>query len=308
MPRRSHSAGLGLPIRGLPVVVLTLYLAGAAWAQNVVVIVNGEPITSIDIDQRSRLVMLSSHKKPNRDEVRDELINDKLKIKEAKKFGLELKPADVETAYASMATRLRVTPEQLTRQLESSGVRPETLKARLKADLVWTQLVRGRFQQNLIVGERDILNVGDSKGTEQNYEYTMRPIVLVVPRGSPNAAYDVRRKEAEAVRDRVQGCAQAIEIFQTMRNVAVREPVKKTSADLAPSLRAILDKTPVGKTTPPEITRQGVEVVALCERNATTADTPQKREAREKLFAQKYEAQAKKYLDEIRRSAMIEYR
>ncbi len=303
MFRRSQSAALGLLI-----FLGVLCQVAAAWAQNVVVIVNGEPITSIDIDQRARLIALSSHKKPGRDEVRDELINDKLKIREAKKFGLELKPAEVESAYASMATRLRVTPEQLTRQLESSGVRPDTLKSRLKADLVWTQLVRGRFQQNLMVAERDVNSAADAKGNEENFEYTLRPIVLVVPRGSANSIYDVRRKEAEAVRERVQGCAQAVELFQTMRNVAVRDLIKKTSADLAPSLRAILDKTPVGKTTPPEITRQGVEVVVLCERNTTTADTPQKREAREKLFAQKYEAQTKKYLDEIRRSAMIEYR
>ena len=67
-------------------------------------------------------------------------------------------------------------------------------------------------------------------------------------------------------------------------------------------------KTEIGKLTAPEVTRQGVEMVALCARNATTADTPQKREARDKLFAQKFEAQSERYLNEIRKSAMIEYR
>jgi peptidyl-prolyl cis-trans isomerase SurA len=46
----------------------------------------------------------------------------------------------------------------------------------------------------------------------------------------------------------------------------------------------------------------------VCDRKPSTADTPAKREAREKLYAQKYEAQAKRFLEDIRRSALIEYR
>ena len=40
----------------------------------------------------------------------------------------------------------------------------------------------------------------------------------------------------------------------------------------------------------------------------TTIDTPKKREIRDKMFAQKYEATSKAYLQEIRKAAMIEYR
>ena len=72
-------------------------------------------------------------------------------------------------------------------------------------------------------------------------------------------------------------------------------------------LRELLDKTPLGQLTPPEITKQGVEMVALCGR-APSTETPEKRAAREKLFSEKYDTQAKKYLNEARRNSMIEYR
>src|SRR5262249_21918251 len=65
-------------------------LATAARAQQVVVIVNGEPITALDIEQRSKLNQLSTHKTPTRQEVLDELINEKLKVREAKKLGFEI--------------------------------------------------------------------------------------------------------------------------------------------------------------------------------------------------------------------------
>jgi peptidyl-prolyl cis-trans isomerase SurA len=70
----------------------------------------------------------------------------------------------------------------------------------------------------------------------------------------------------------------------------------------------LLNKTPVGHLTPPEITRQGIEMVAVCEKKVTSVDTPKKKEIREKMFADKYEKRAKSYLEDIRRSAMIEYR
>ena len=54
--------------------------------------------------------------------------------------------------------------------------------------------------------------------------------------------------------------------------------------------------------------QQGVEMVALCSRNPTKADTPAKREAREKIYNQKYEAKSKSYLEEVRKGAMIEIR
>src|SRR6478609_3436205 len=124
----------------------TAISATSAGAQQIVVIVNGEPITALDVDQRSKLTQLSTHKVPPRPEVIDELINEKLKLREAKKFGLEITSSEVDTAYASMACRMRFTADQLTQQLARSGVNFSTLKARIRADIAWAQIVRGRYQ------------------------------------------------------------------------------------------------------------------------------------------------------------------
>ena len=118
----------------------------AASAQQVVVIVNGDPITALDIEQRSKLVEASNHKAPSRQEVIDELINERLQIKEGKKFGLEASDTEVDNAYAGMANRMRISTEQFGEVLGKSGIKPPTLKAKLRAQIVWTQLVKGRFQ------------------------------------------------------------------------------------------------------------------------------------------------------------------
>jgi peptidyl-prolyl cis-trans isomerase SurA len=292
---------------------IALMLAGISplKAQTVAVMVNGEPITNYDIEQRTKLNFLTTHKQPTRQEVVEELIDEKVKIKEAKKFGVDPSSSDIEQSYAAMSARMRISPDQLTKSLESQGIRSDTLKSRIRADMVWTSLVRGRYKESLQVGEKDVAAAaqeGGEKAEVEAFEYKMQPIVLIVPRGSTPALVEARKKEAEGLRERITSCDEANSYFKTIPNAAIRDTVTKTTADLPVPIREVLDKTAIGHLTPPEITKQGVEMVVLCGRKTTMIDSPKKKEIREKMYAQKYEAKSKSYLQEVRKAAMIEYR
>jgi len=299
-------------ILGCAAALILMACGSPLHAQTVAVMVNGEPITHYDIDQRTKLNFLTTHKPAVRQQVIDELIDEKVKIREGKKYGVDPSASDVDQSFTAMSTRMRTTPELLAKSLESQGIRPDTLKARMKAEMVWTSLIRGRYKESLQVGEKDVAAAvqanGDEKLQTEAFEYQMRPIVLIVPRGSAPAAVEARVKEAESLRSRVQTCDEANSFFKSMPNAAIRETVTRTSADIPAVLREGLDKTPIGHLTAPEVTKQGVEMVALCGRKATTVDTPKKKEVREKMYAEKYEAKSKAYLQEVRKAAMIEYR
>ena len=283
---------------------------GVARAQQVVVIVNGEPITALDIEQRSKLAELSMHKAPPRQEVLDELINEKLKVREAKKFGLEIPSSEVDSAFATMAGRMRLTADQLTDQLAKSGIHVATLKARIKADLTWPQLVRGRYSSSLQIGDKDILTAMDSKSTDTvGYDYTLRPILFLVPAGSPETFVEGRKREAEALRHRFQDCESGIAFARALKDVAVRDQVIRSSADIPVELRKVLEGVEVGRLTAPEVTKFGVEMFAMCAKKESTADnSPIRRQVRESIMAQRYEQRSKQYLQELRRGAMLEYK
>src|SRR5581483_3722475 len=267
---------------------------GASHAQTVAVMVNGEPITDYDIEQRSKLNFLTTHKTPDRKDVINELIDEKVKIKEGKKFGVDPGVSDIDGAYAGMSQRMHLTPDQLTASLEKQGIRADTLKSRIKADIVWGSLVRGRYKERLQVGEKDVAAAvkaegGDDQQQGEAFEYRLQPVVLIVPKGSAQSAIELRQKDAETLRGRVETCEQANQYFKSMANAAIREPVVKTSADIPANLRKVLDDTPVGHLTPPEVTKQGIEMVALCSRKPTTIDSPKRKEMRDKMYAKKYE-------------------
>jgi peptidyl-prolyl cis-trans isomerase SurA len=296
------------------VVALLLPLcATSVRAQTVAVMVNGEPITDYDIDQRTKLNFMTMHKKSERKEIIDELIDEKVKIKEAKKFGVDPGASDIDEAYAQMGQRMHITPAQLNDSLEKQGVRPETLKARIRADMVWGSLVRGRYREKLQVGEKDVNEAVKADGGEgqqqaEAFEYKLQPLVLIVPKGSAPSAIELRHKDAESLRARIESCEQAAQYFRAMANAAVRDPITRTSADIPANLRKLLDDTPVGHLTPPEVTKQGIEMVALCSRKPTTIDSPKKKEMRDKMYLKKYEQTSNAYLAEIRKAAMVEYR
>lgn len=292
------------------VLACCLALPAAANAQ-VVVVANGSPITEIDIQQRTKLMATSTHKTPSRQEVISELIDDRLKIARARVYGLEVTEADVDNAFQGMATRQHITPQQFAQVLERAGISPNAVKARIRAELTWSQLVRGKFGASLQVGETDISNALKARNeadTTVAYTYTLYPVTIVVPRGSSDGVMQAKRQEAENLRSRFLSCNEGLALARALRDVAVREPVSRNSADLPQQLRDLLGAMEVGRLTTPEVTAQGLQMFALCDKKQSTADSPAKREIREQLFSKRFDAESKRYLEEIRKSAMIEYK
>lgn len=309
-----------IPVRTASGALMTAILAVAiqvavsvtASAQQVVVLVDGEPITELDVLHRSKFVELSEHKAPTRKQVIDQLIDEILQIREARHFGIEPGDADVNDAYNNVATRMNIETAKLTQMLINGGASEATLKQRIRAELAWTSLVRGRYKSSLEVRDSDVeaqlqLHNPDEKN-QVGYEYIVRPILFVVPHGSPDTAYEARKRDADALRSRFETCTDGIPFARALREVAVRDPVNKSSADLPQELRDILDKTEVGHLTPPEQTAEGVQVFAVCSKKESKTDTPVLREMRDKMFQQKFGARAKRYLADLRRAAMIEYK
>jgi peptidyl-prolyl cis-trans isomerase SurA len=292
-------------------VAVAIGWACPAAAQRVLVMVNGEPITSYDVDQRAKFNQLTTHKASPRQAVIDELINEKLKIQVVKRYKIDITDKDVDSSFGEMARRMRMNPAQLTQVLAQSGVDAGTLKARIRADISWQQIVRGKFQSSFQIRDKDINDALEKDTKAENkdttgVEYNLRPILFVVAGSRDSGRIDTRKREAEALRARFNNCAEGLPFARALRGVVVRDPIKKTSADLPPALRKILDDTAVGKLTAPEVTPNGVEVFALCERKETTIENAAKRQIRERLFSERFEAQSQRYLQELRRSAMIE--
>ena len=312
MSRNPNSHGRA----GLATALVTalIMVAGTSFAraQAVVALVNGQPITTLDVEQRTKLVQMSQPKPPSRQEVISTLIDEILELREAKNYSVEVPDSEVDQAYANVAKRLGVDVQKLTQMLKSGGSSDATLKQRLRAQLAWDALVRGRFKASLEVADSDVeaqLQLHKTAATNDvGYEYTIRPIVFIVPAGSPETAFEARKREADALRARFTSCAEGIPFARALNGVAVRDQVVKFSADLPQQSRQILDGTEEGHLTPPDTTAEGVQMFAICGKRQTKSDSPEKHEVRDEMFQKKFGVQSKRYLEQLRRQAMIEYK
>ena len=200
---------------------------------------------------------------------------------------------------------------QFAQALERAGISPGAIKARLKAELTWNQMVRGKFGASLQVNEGDIANMMRARNESEStvgYIYTLYPVTVVIAAGSSPAAVEAKRREAENLRQRFNSCKSGLAMARAQRDVAVREPITRSSADLPDALRDLLAKLEIGRLSTPDATPQGLQMFALCGKRESAQDSPMKRELREQLFSKRFEAESKKFLEEIRKSAMIEYK
>ena len=134
--------------RLLKVVSLAALLVFPAYGQNlsvpdhvVAMTTNLQFITEDDVDQRTKLDLLLEQKQIDREGVIRELSMDIFKIAKAEGAGL-LSDALVDKAFADMCLRLGVAPADLMKTLEEKGIRVDTLRKRLRADVARERLAR----------------------------------------------------------------------------------------------------------------------------------------------------------------------
>jgi peptidyl-prolyl cis-trans isomerase SurA len=286
-----------------------VFLFSAPASAQIAALVNGDPITAFDIAQRAKLHEAFEHKKLSRQELLDELINEKIKLHLAKQKGIEITDKQVEETLSRMARGNKVSAFEDA--VKKMGVDMGRFRTRVRADVAWRQVLEQTKPGVFQVRDADlvaILNAHGETAQTKGVQYTLQPIIFVVARRSSDAAKMARYKEAEAFRARVQGCEEAVAQSRAMPEVVVKRQIKHFSLDLGEQYRKLLDSTPDGKMTPPEVTNAGIELVAVCSRQEVLADISSRKEFRQELLSKRVSAFEKEYLAELRKQAIIEYR
>ncbi len=289
----------------------TALIARPATAQNVVAFVNGEPITSLDVEYRIRLDQLISRRTPSRQEALEELVNEKIKLQQAARIKITITDAEVDRTLAALAQQSRRTIAEYSAVLKQGGVDPRLFKNKLRNDMAWRKVLQQMTPGAFYVRDADIVAELAARGkldTGKAMQYTLRQFVFVVPRGSPATQLAARAREAEALRTRFTSCEEGVQFAREYREVVIKDPVVRISTDLPERFQKLLEQTGDGRMTPPEPTAAGIEVVAVCDRKETIADVTSQRDVKERLLSGRVQAEEKSLLEQLRRQSIIEYR
>lgn len=297
------------------VLVLAAPDGAPALAQSSIkIIVNDSAITSMDLANRARLLQLAQKMSPGAAQAaaKEELIDDVLKIQEAKRRGIEVPDSAVESAVADIAGRSKMTSAQFARALGGAGVNISTLKSRLKAQMAWGRVVRGKVQaavkaeQNDLIAQMRNQEKGSAEVTAE--DYVLQRVVFTLPMNRSGAIIERRRREAEALRSKFNSCETGLEMARAMKEVAVLNVGRRLASEVPEQMRELVKATPEGKLTRPSVTDSGVEMLAVCRRITVTGESA----VTANMDAEALSAQGQKVSDELvaelRKKANIIYR
>jgi peptidyl-prolyl cis-trans isomerase SurA len=272
--------------------------------QGALALVNSNPITGLDVAQRIRIAQLTERRRLDQRTALQELIDDQVKLIQARKLGYRLTEEGVEAEYTRIARTGGRTTAQFEEALRQAGVNPNSLRDKLRADLAWQVVLRDQARRGTQLSAAEIdAAVAEAQAKQRAViDYQLQSVIFVVPRGSSPGE---RERAANAARARFTGCENGFEDLRTMKDVAVRPPAYRSTEQMSEQLVKVLANTPVGKLTPAFRSDQGIEMVAVCERKPREGNAMIRQEVTGQLTERRVTENARAYLQELRKSVDI---
>ena len=167
--------------------VVALAVAGPlpALAQGLfspVILVNEDAITGFEIDQRAR--MLEVFRTPGDLDAlaREQLIEERLKLAELERVGLQITDESLRAAMEEFAQRANLGLDDFLVVLGQNGVEEETLRDFVLAGTAWRDYIRQRFGSRAEITEAEIdAALGAAAGGGSEIEVLLNEIIIPAP-------------------------------------------------------------------------------------------------------------------------------
>ncbi|SOE17419.1 periplasmic chaperone for outer membrane proteins SurA [Hoeflea halophila] len=276
-------------------------------ASEIKIVVNNQAITSVDIARRVAFLRLQRTGGNLGQKAREQLTEEALKLQEAARMRVMASDAEVDAAFERFAASNNLSTAQMTQVLNQAGVTPKHFKNFIRVQMSWPRVVGaigggGLSTQELVT---KMLERGNSNKASTT-EYILQQVIFVVPASKRSkSVLNARKREADQLRARISGCDNITSMITGLRDVSLRQLGRVMQPQLPLDWKPLIERADTGSATSTRITERGVEFIVLCSAKTVTDD-----KAAELVFrAENEEAgeseEAKKYLAELRRRAII---
>ncbi|WP_256749648.1 peptidylprolyl isomerase [Mesorhizobium sp. Mes31] len=305
MRKYLFSAGFALLVAATSVSITVM--TPPAFASEIKYVVNDIPVTTGDIAHRAAFLKLQRKK----GDAAQEMIDQTLRTAEARRLGIRISDAQVEAAYQRFASSNKMQLSQLDNVMEKSGVSKDHFKEFIRAQMAWNQALSARYRSGDgtgAVSEQDLvkkmLEKGGSKPSAT--EYMLQQVIFVVPAAERSATLAKRKREADAMRARFNGCNTTREFAKGLIDVTVRDLGRVLAPQLPPDWAEQIKATKVGGATVTRETERGVEFIGICSSREVSDDKVAQMVFQSEGSGDKNADElSKKYVDELKAKARI---
>jgi peptidyl-prolyl cis-trans isomerase SurA len=261
--------------------LLAAPLAVAQETNRIVAVVNGDIVTSADVDGRRRLFALNAglaSSQPVLDRLAPQvtrlLVDERLRLQEVQRRRVAVTDADVANAIADLERRNGLPPGGLVAQLRRAGVEPRILFDQIRVQIGWGRLIRGLLGPQAQPGEAEVNDyIAAQRARAGQPEFLVSEIF--VPVDDPGEEAAVRRFVEDVVGQLRAGTPfplAATQFSQSQTALAGGDLGWIGPEALDPAVTRIVTQMPPGAISNPIRVPGGFQIVALRQRREVGRD------------------------------------
>ena len=293
--------------------------AWAARTETIAVVVNNDAISGTDVDERLRLLMVSSgipDSKETRERLLPQVVNvlieEQLMLQEAKRLDIQVSAEEVEKGFAKLAEQNGMPAPQFLEVVRRSGVPVRAMDRQIKAQIAWGRVVQQKLRPTISVNDLEVdsmierlrRNIGKD-------EYLLAEIFL--PVDNPAEAGQIGQLASKLTRELLQGKAPFPRVAAQFSQSASSKrggDMGWVEADQLPvELEEVLATMKEGDLSEPIKTLSGYYIVALRKKRTITEESiPSRDEVFYRMGNERLERAQRSHLLNLKSSAFVERR
>ncbi|MCB2112849.1 MAG: peptidylprolyl isomerase [Parvularculaceae bacterium] len=241
-------------------------------ASAIAAVVNDSVITTYDVQQRMRMMLLSSGGAIDPQvipqlqlrAVRD-LVEERLKLYEAREFDVKPEDGEVDKELQAMATQSGLSLDDFSKRLEAEGISVNALRSQISSQIVWPRLVQGRYGNRVRVNDDDVeATIERMRADATQEQILVSEICIAVPSPDQSQAYyDGALQLLEQMRRGVPFAVVAQQFSACTTAAAGGDMGWVRSGELPPDLDAAVRDLPPGAVTNPIPTEGAFMILAV---------------------------------------------
>jgi peptidyl-prolyl cis-trans isomerase SurA len=253
--------------------------AANALTEGVAAVVNDEIISTYDLGQRVRLLLVTTGVRPtaqNMPQLEQEalasLIDEHLELQEIRKqekdqkFSIVASDEEVNDDLAHIAQGNNTSADKLLKALASAGVGAQTLRDQLRAQISWAHWIQGRYGgSRMKVGEDQINEVlRQVQSQAEQPQYQIAEIFIDAARaGGEDAAMSGATQLVAQLQQGAPFSAVARQFSAASTAANGGDAGWLTQSELRPELRPVVDQLRAGQLSQPIPSENGVYIIFL---------------------------------------------
>jgi peptidyl-prolyl cis-trans isomerase SurA len=226
----------------------------------VAAVVNDSVVTTYDVRQRMRLMLISAGGRLPEDALAQlqrqalrDLIEERLKLQETTKYEVPVTEKELNEELTMIAAQSNMRTEDLARVLEAQGISMNSLKEQLKTTIVWPQLVQGRFRERIRVNDDEVEDTLQRMREDASLEQFLISEICI-PVDDPSQAQQYYQGALQLIEQMRKGVPFSViaQQFSACTTAAVGGDMGWVrSGELEPELDAAIRDLPIGAVTNP---------------------------------------------------------